>query len=82
MLDPLLAHRQADQAAAMLGHEVDRIRGGKFRRDDEIAFIFAILRIDQDEHPAIAGILDDVLDGRKGDIAHARVSENSFRRAA
>ena len=63
--DALLGQRQADQAAGVAGHEVDRIRGGELRRDDQVAFVFTVLIIDQDEHPAVAGFLDQVLGGRK-----------------
>jgi len=54
-------HRQTNQTAAKLGHEIDRFRGGKIRRDDEVAFILAILGVDQDIHLAVAGILDDLV---------------------
>ena len=61
LLDPLAGEREADQAARMLGHEVDRFGGGALRGDHEIALVLAILVIDQDEHPALAGFLDYVL---------------------
>ena len=61
LLDPLAGQRQADQAARVLGHEVDRLGGRPLSRDDQVAFVLAILVIDQDEHPAFAGFLDDVL---------------------
>ena len=31
------------------------------RGDDEVALVLAVLVVDQDEHPAVAGVLDDVL---------------------
>ena len=34
------------------------------RRDDEVALVLAVLVVDQDEHPAVAGVLDDVLERR------------------
>jgi hypothetical protein len=34
-------------------------------RDDQIAFIFAILIIDEDEHASVACFLDNLLDRRK-----------------
>ena len=61
LLDPLAGQRQADQAARVLGHEVDRFGRGALRRDDEVALVLAVLVVDQDEHPALAGFLDDVL---------------------
>ena len=55
--------RQADKAAAMLGHEIDGVRRCHLRRDDEVALVLPLLCIDQDEHAPIAGVLDDLLDG-------------------
>jgi hypothetical protein len=63
LLDPLAGKRQADQAARMLGHEVDGLRGRPLGRDHEIAFVLPVLVIDQNEHPALASFLDDVLGG-------------------
>ena len=56
---------KADQAAAEARHEIDRVRGRHLRRDDEVAFVFAVLVVHEDEHPALAGVLDDFLDGRQ-----------------
>jgi hypothetical protein len=61
LLDPLLGQRQADQAAAVLGHEVDRVGRRHLRGDDEVALILAVLVVDQDEHPAVARLVDDRL---------------------
>ena len=47
----------------MTGHEVDRVGRGELRGDDEVALVFAVLVIDQDEHPAVAGFLDQFLGG-------------------
>ncbi len=57
----LLAHRQADQAPAMACHEVHMFRRGKIGRNDQVALILPVLCIDQDIHPAIAGIFDDLV---------------------
>ncbi len=54
----LAGQRQADQAARVAGHEVDRVRRGELRGDDKVAFVLAVLVIDQDEHAAVAGFLD------------------------
>ena len=43
-------------------HEVDRIGRRHLRGDDEIAFVLAILVVDQYEHAAVARFLDDFLD--------------------
>jgi hypothetical protein len=59
-----LGNRQADQPAAVLGHEVDRVGRRHLGRDNEIAFVFAILGIDQNDHAAIAQILQNLGDVR------------------
>ena len=46
-------------------HEIDGIRGRHLRGNNEISLILAILIIDQDEHLAVSGILNDVLDRRE-----------------
>ena len=52
---------QADQAAPVTGHEIDGIGRRHLARNDEIALIFAILVIHQDEHAAIARLFDQLL---------------------
>jgi non-ribosomal peptide synthetase component F len=59
-VDPFARHRQADQPAPVPRHEVDLLRRCHLRGDDQIAFIFAILIIDQDEHAAVARLVDDL----------------------
>ncbi len=44
----------------MGGHEVDRLRVSKFRRDHQVTFVLAVFMIDQDEHLAVAGSIDDL----------------------
>ena len=61
--------RQADQAAAVLGHEVDGVGRGHLRRDHEIAFVLAVLGVDQDDHAAVAQVLDDLVDRREEALA-------------
>ena len=61
--DAVLGQGQADQAARVAGHEVDRVGRRELRRDNQIAFVFAVLVVDQDEHPAVAGFLDQFLGG-------------------
>ena len=57
-------HGEADQAAAMLGHEVHLRGRRKLRRDDEVAFVLAVFGVDEDVHPPVARLFDDLLDGR------------------
>ena len=63
LLDALAGHREADQAARVARHEVDRVGRGELRRHDEIAFVLPVLVIDQDEHAAVARFLDQFIGG-------------------
>jgi hypothetical protein len=55
--------RQANEAAAVAGHEVDVFWADLARRHDEIALVLAILVVENHDHPALAQGLDDVFDG-------------------
>ena len=44
----------------MLGHEVDRLRRDELGREDQIAFVLAILLVHQDDHAAALDIPDDL----------------------
>ena len=59
LVGAVLGQREADQAAAVARHEVDRVRGRHLRRDDEVALILAALVVDEDEHAAVARLVDD-----------------------
>ena len=65
LFDALGGERQADQAAAMGGHEVDRIGRRHLRRDDQIALVLAVLVVDQHIHPAVARLVDNFFDGNE-----------------
>ena len=60
-----LRQRQADEAAAMLGHEVDGVGRRHLRRNDEVALVLAILGVDEHDHAAVAHLFDDLLDRRE-----------------
>ena len=60
-VDALLGEREADQPAAVAGHEVDRVGGRHLRGDDEVALILAVVVVDEDEHPPVARLVDDRL---------------------
>ena len=64
----LLGQRQADQAAAMLGHEVDRLRRHVFGRHDEVALVLAVFFVDQDDHAASLQFGDDLGGGGDGGV--------------
>ena len=66
LLDPLAGHGEADQAAPEARHEVDRVGCRALGGNDQIALVLAVLVVDQDEHAALAGLLEDFLD--RGEI--------------
>ncbi len=49
---PFGCERQADESAAMSGHEVDDLGSDLFRRDGEVAFIFAVFVVNDDQDAA------------------------------
>ncbi len=57
---------QADQAARMLGHEIDLLGRGHLSGDDHIPLILTVLGVHENVRPALAGVLDDVFDGGNG----------------
>ena len=79
LVGALLGERQADQAAAVLGHEVDGVGRRHLRGDDEVALVLAVLGVDQDDHAAVAQVLDDLVDRRQEALA-LRVLDSSSSR--
>ena len=66
-LHPLACEREADQPATVLRHERDLLRRRHLRGNDEVALIFAVFVVDEDEHAPVARLLDDFLDrGQRG----------------
>ena len=61
----LAGERDADQAPAVLGHEVDLLGVDFLRRDGEVTFVFAVLVVHDDNHAALADFLDGFFDGRE-----------------
>ena len=59
----LASHRKADQAAAIAGHEVDRLRRRVRRRHDEIAFVLAVLVVDEHHHVPVPEFGDELAGG-------------------
>ena len=68
----LAGKREADQAAAVRGHEVDDFGRDFFSGDSEIAFVFAIFVVDDDEHAPGAGFFDGFGNGCEGHQARTR----------
>lgn len=77
MIDALLGEGEADEAAPVGGHEVDRLRGRHLGGDDEIALVLAVFIIDEDIHAAIARLVDDLLDGGEDGLVRVGL-EKSF----
>jgi hypothetical protein len=59
----LLGQAEADQAAPVRGHEIDRLGRGELRRDREVTLVLTVGRVDDDDEPAAANVLDRLLDG-------------------
>src|SRR5882724_7629658 len=59
----VFGERHADESAAELGHEVDGVRRDFFGGHGEVAFVFAVLVVDEDDHAAVADLFDGFFDG-------------------
>ena len=59
--DAFFAQCEADQAATMRRHEIDRIGGGHLCGNDQVALILTILVVDKDIHAPIARLVYDFL---------------------
>ena len=55
LLAALGRQREADEAARLLGHEVDRLGRHELRRHHEVALVLAVLVVADDDHPALRG---------------------------
>ena len=64
---------QADQAAAVLGHEVDGFGRDFFGGHGEVAFVFAVFVVDQDDHAALADFFDGFFDGGENGFSGGHV---------
>ena len=62
----LAGERQADQAPAVQGHEVDHLGRDQLGRADEIALVLAVLVVGDDDDLAVAQVVDRLLDGAEG----------------
>ncbi len=70
MVEALLGHGEADQAASMLGHEVDGFGRDLLGGERDVAFVLAVLVVDDDDHAAGADLLDGSGNVGKGLGAH------------
>src|ERR1035438_5411837 len=71
VIEALFGHRQTDQAASVASHEVDRFRSNFFGGQSEVAFVFAIFVVDDDNHYPGADLFDRRRDiGKRGARTH------------
>ena len=71
----LRGNGQADQTPGVRCHLVDAFGRGELRGDDDVALVLAIVGIDQDEGPAIARFVDNLIDS--GNRGHGRASRTT-----
>ena len=64
LVEPLAGHRQADEAAPVARHEVDRLGRDLLGGDRQVALVLAVLVVDDDEHAAGADVLEGL--GNRG----------------
>jgi hypothetical protein len=87
LLGARLSQGQADEAASVLGHEVDGVGRRHLRRHDEVALVLPLLRVDEHHHAPVAHVLENLGDGgqaaaalREGDgaevVGHGRNSKS------
>ena len=74
LLRAFARQRETNQATPVFRHEIDGFRRAHLCRNNEVAFVLALLRIDENEHLAVARVLDDVLDGGKVFLVHGSQS--------
>ena len=81
----LAGEAEADQPAALLRHEVDRLGRRELRGDGQVALVLAVGRVDDDDHLALPDVLDRLLDrgeralGRNRRSAHRFIVDGSSR---
>ncbi len=66
------SQRQAYQAAGVGHHEIDGFGRDKVCRHHQIAFIFAIFFVNQNDNTPRLELFDDFRDGRNGAVGHQR----------
>ena len=66
MVETLLSQCQADQAAPIGGHEVDRLGRRVFGTNGQIAFVLTIRIVDDDDHSTLAQFFQSLFDRYKG----------------
>ena len=64
----LARERQTHQPPRLAHHEIDGGGSDFLGGDDEIAFVFAVFVIDQDDHAAGFELVEDLGDGAEGHV--------------
>ena len=77
----LLGQAEADEPAAVLGHEVDRLGRRELGGDREVALVLAVGRVDDHHELALADVLDRLLDRRerRGTLGRAHCADRTPR---
>src|ERR1700690_1896552 len=70
------SHRQTNQAAAILRHEIDDLRRDLLGGDCEVTFVFAIFIVNDDYHLACAYCRDGIFDACEGARAGVALPDN------
>ena len=71
------AERQADQATAVFGHEVDGFRRHLVGGKDDIALVLTVLIINEHHHAAGSDFFEQFGDGGKGGLGHGGTSRKN-----
>ena len=66
LVRPLLGERDADEPPTVPGHEVDPLGGDRLGGAHQVTFVLPVLVVRDDDHPALADILQGVLDAIEG----------------
>ncbi len=74
LLQPLARRRRANQAAPVLGHEIDRGGRGELPGHDQVALVLAVGVIHDNDHFAAADVGDGGFDGVENFIHSARAA--------
>jgi hypothetical protein len=74
----LAGQRDAEVPAADARHEVEEIDADPLRRADEVAFVLAVLVVDENDHAAGAQLVEDF--GNRGE-RHGRHHPSGNRRS-
>ena len=71
LIAAVFCERKANQAARVLRHEIDGFWCDFFGGHREVAFVFAILVVDEDDHAALANVFYGLFNGgESGLVGH------------